>query len=212
MPEELTDFHEKPTRMRGDERREFILNRSKSVFARLGYTDASTGELARASEVTEPMLYKHFGSKKGLYLAVMKQYCTRFLQLWRVRVNRHAEEDLQEALAQVIMDYRAALKEDPEIQKVLMQSASNAHDPEIAQGLQIHGRKVYLIIHQLLEQAQMEGFVAADVDLNAATWGFLSMVLAMQYSLVLNLNDELNDDVISKMSTIWVRGLRASSE
>ena len=55
---------ERHTRMRGQDRREFILNRAKKVFACSGYADASTGELARVSEVTEPMLYKHFGSKK----------------------------------------------------------------------------------------------------------------------------------------------------
>src|SRR5260370_13542860 len=65
---------EKRTRMRGEERREFILNRAKEVFARYGYADASTGELARASEVTEPMRYKHFWSKKGLFLAVVSEF------------------------------------------------------------------------------------------------------------------------------------------
>ena len=71
MTREQSGTTEKRTRMRGEERREDILNHAKTVFARFGYADASTSELARASEVTEPMLYKHFGSKKGLFLAVM---------------------------------------------------------------------------------------------------------------------------------------------
>ena len=44
-----------------------MLRSAKRVFARSTYAEASTGELARESEVTEPMLYKHFGSKKGLF-------------------------------------------------------------------------------------------------------------------------------------------------
>src|SRR5579864_3410220 len=124
MTGEHSKTQEKRTRMRGEERREFMLNRAKEVFARYGYADASTGELARASEVTEPMLYKHFGSKKGLFLAVMQQFGNRFINLWRSRVNRRAENDLLDALAQVILDYRAALKEDPAIQKVLLQASS----------------------------------------------------------------------------------------
>src|SRR5215831_13243555 len=102
MSTEHTDTQEKRTRMRGEERREFILNRAKEVFAHYGYADASTGELARASEVTEPMLYKHFGSKKGLFLAVMQQFGNSFMSLWRSRVNRRAENDLLDALAQII--------------------------------------------------------------------------------------------------------------
>ena len=209
MTREHTDRPEKRSRMRGEERHEFILNRAKEVFARYGYADASTGELARASEVTEPMLYKHFGSKKGLFLAVMQQFGNRFVNLWRTRVNRRAENDLLDALAQVILDYRAALKEDPAIQKVLLQASSETRDPDIAQCMQRHNRNVYLLIRQLLERAQAEGYLAGDVDLNAASWGYVSMILAMQYALVLNLTGELNDEVITKMSQIWLRGLRA---
>lgn len=209
MTREHSGTHEKRTRMKGEERREDILNHAKTVFARYGYADASTGELARASEVTEPMLYKHFGSKKGLFLAVMQQFGNRFVDLWRSRVNRRAENDLLDALAQVILDYRAALKEDPEIQKVLLQASSETRDPDIARCMQRHNRNVYLLIRQLLERAQAEEYIARDVDLNAASWGYVSMILSMQYALVLNLTSELNDEVISKMSQIWLRGLRA---
>jgi AcrR family transcriptional regulator len=211
MTREQSGTTEKRTRMRGEERREDILNHAKTVFARFGYADASTSELARASEVTEPMLYKHFGSKKGLFLAVMKEFANRFVDLWRKRVNRRAENDLMDALAQVIMDYRAALKEDPEIQKVLLQACAETRDPDIALCVQRHNRNVYLLIRQLLERAQAEGYIAADVDLNAASWGFVSMVLSMQYALVLNLTAELNDKVIAQMSQIWLRGLSASA-
>src|SRR5258708_22270751 len=159
----------KRTRLRGAERRALILRSAKRVFARSTYADASTGELARASEVTEPMLYKHFGSKKGLFLAVLQQFSNRFMNLWRSRVNQRAENDLLDALAQVILDYRAAFKADTENQKVLMQACSETHDPEITQCVQRHNHKVYLLIHQLLERAQAEGYLIGDVDLNAAS-------------------------------------------
>jgi len=209
MNKEHTDTQEKRTRMRGEERREFILNRAKEVFARYGYADASTGELARASEVTEPMLYKHFGSKKGLFLAVMKQFSNSFVNLWRSSVNRRAENDLLDALAQIIIDYRAALKADPEIQKVLLQAISETSDADVAQCVQRHNRNVYLLVRQLLERAQTEGYINPDIDLNAASWGYVSMILSMQYALVLNLTNELNDEVMAQMSQIWLRGLRA---
>ena len=209
MNKEHTEQQEKRTRMRGEERREFILNRAKEVFARYGYADASTGELARASEVTEPMLYKHFGSKKGLFLAVMQEFGNSFVNLWRSRVNRRAENDLLEALTEIIMDYRAALKADPAIQKVLLQASSETSDADIAQCMHKHNRNVYLLVRQLLERAQAEGYINPEIDLNAASWGYVSMILSMQYALVLNLTGELNDEVMSRMSQIWLRGLRA---
>src|SRR5499425_1911802 len=136
MSSEQQNQPEKRTRMRGDERRALMLRSAKRVFARSTYAEASTGELARESEVTEPMLYKHFGSKKGLFLAVMQQFGNSFVNLWRSRVNRRAENDLLEALAQIIMDYRAALKADPEIQKVLLQATAETSDADVAQCMQ----------------------------------------------------------------------------
>lgn len=209
MTGEHSKTQAKRTRMRGEERREFMLNHAKEVFARYGYADASTGELARASEVTEPMLYKHFGSKKGLFMAVIQEFGGRFVNLWRSRVNRRAEHDLLDALSQVIMDYRATLKADPEIQKVLLQAIAETSDPDIAQCLQRHNRNVYLLVRQLLERAQAEGYVDASVDLNAASWGYVSMVFAMQYSLVLDMSQELTDEVMTNMSQLWLRALCA---
>src|SRR6516162_1497900 len=110
---------EKRTRMRGLERRALMLKRAKEVFARSGYADASTGELASAGEVTEPMLYKHFGSKKGLFLAVLSEFATKFLETLQERITPRAEQDVLDALAHFVDDYVAAIKGDPETQRLL---------------------------------------------------------------------------------------------
>src|ERR1700687_113183 len=107
MAGEPAGTHEKRTRMKGEERREDILRHAKAVFAQYGYADASTGELARASEVTEPMLYKHFGSKKGLFLAVLKEFSTQFLKALQERISRRAEKDILDALLQRLEELRA---------------------------------------------------------------------------------------------------------
>src|ERR1700720_1817791 len=106
----------KRIRLRGEERRALILRCAKHVFARSTYAEASTGELARESEVTEPMLYKHFGSKKGLFLSVLHEFGMQFLDLLQERISRRAEQDILDALAHVVDDYRATIKADPETQ------------------------------------------------------------------------------------------------
>jgi AcrR family transcriptional regulator len=93
MRKEHTDTQEKRTRMRGEERRAFILHSAKHVFARSNYAEASTGELARESGVTEPMLYKHFGSKKGLFLAVLSEFAAQFLETRGRFITRNPPTD-----------------------------------------------------------------------------------------------------------------------
>lgn len=198
----------KRTRMRGEERRELILHSAKHVFARSTYAEASTGELARESEVTEPMLYKHFGSKKGLFLAVLREFGAQFLNMLQEGISRRAEKDILDALEHVVTDYRAAIKVDPEIQRILFQSVTESGDPDIAHCVSTHNRAVYGLIRQLVERAHQEGYLDPAISPDAAAWGYMSMILAIQYGLMLNLSGDVAR-VQEEMSRIWLRGLRA---
>ncbi len=209
MPKQPGSQQEKRTRMRGEERREFILAHAKHIFANSSYAEASTGELARASGVTEPMLYKHFGSKKGLFLEVLRGFGQQFMQIWSGRVDKRAEKDLLDALSQVIMEYRATLKADPDIHKVFFQAVAESGDPEIAGCVSLHNQQIYERIRQLVERAQREGYIDSTIDPDSATWGYFSMLLAMQYSLMLNLKDKLSDKVLLDMGQLWLRALRS---
>jgi AcrR family transcriptional regulator len=202
------DTHEKRTRMKGEERREDMLHHAKSVFAQYGYADASTGELARASDVTEPMLYKHFGSKKGLFLAVLKEFSAQFLKELQERIERRAERDISDALEHVIDDYRAAMKTDAEIQRLLFLAVTESGDPDVARCVSGHNRKVYGFIRQLVERASEQGYLDSTISLDAATWGYMSMILSNQYALMLNISREVAQ-MQAEMSRIWLRGLRA---
>ena len=205
-----SNTQEKRTRMRGEERRAFMLKRAKEVFARSGYADASTGELASASEVTEPMLYKHFGSKKGLFLAVLSESAAQFLETLQKRVSHRAEQDVLDALAHFVDDYHAAIKADPETQRLLFQAVTEASDPDIARRVSEHNRRIYRFIRQLVERAQQEGYLDPSISPDAAAWGYMSMILALQYGLMLDLSREVVQ-AQEEMSRVWLRGLRVQT-
>lgn len=197
---------EKRTRLRGEERRALILQSAKRVFARSTYAEASTGDLARASGVTEPMLYKHFGSKKGLFLAVLGEFSPQFLAALRERLASRAEKDVLDALAHVVDDYNATISADLETQRVLFQAATEVSDPDIARCVSNHNRVVYGLIRQLVEQASNAGYLDPTIDLDTATWGYMSMILARQYSLMLSPATDVVQ-VQREISRIWLRGL-----
>lgn len=199
---------EKRTRMRGEERREFILAHAKKVFAEHSYAEASTRELARASDVTEPMLYKHFGNKKGLFMAVLREYCDRFFSMLGERVQRQAEQNLLEELGHVLVDYRETIAADPDIQKVLFQGVSESRDPQIANNVRKHNERIYALIYQLLERAQKEDLIRSDIKLDVAAWGYLSVVFAMQYNIVLNFQGGLTDETLLELNRLWLHSLR----
>jgi AcrR family transcriptional regulator len=208
MVREQQDRPAKRTRLRAEERRLLILHSAKHVFARSTYAEASTGELARESEVTEPMLYKHFGSKKGLFLAVVREFGRQFLTQLQERISHRAEQDILDALAHVVDDYRTTIKADPETQRILFQAVNESGDPDIARTIGEHNRKVYALIRQLAERALELGYLEPTVNLDAAAWGYMCMILAGQYSLMLNLSSEVSP-FQAEMNRIWLRGLRS---
>jgi AcrR family transcriptional regulator len=60
-------------------RREQILDVAVQVFAQRGFHGASMNDVADAAGVTKPVLYQHFASKQGLYLALLEEVGRRLL-------------------------------------------------------------------------------------------------------------------------------------
>lgn len=199
---------EKRTRMKGEERRELILARAKHVFASHSYPEASTGMLAQESDVTEPMLYRHFGSKKGLFLEVLRTTSERFMERWQKQVNERAEKNILDALSHVILDYCTIIKADPDTHRVFYQARAELHDPDVAQCVNRHNQKIYAFIAHLLEQAKDRGLLVRDTDIHVASWGYMSMVFALQSSQMLELRNGLNDSVLTEMNRLWLRALQ----
>lgn len=58
--------------MTGDKRREQILQTAFDLFSQRGFSGTTTKDIARASGVSEAMVFKHFSSKDELYAAIIQ--------------------------------------------------------------------------------------------------------------------------------------------
>jgi AcrR family transcriptional regulator len=56
------------------ERRAIIVEAAGRLFGERGYEGTPVDEIAAAAGVTKPILYRHFDSKKALYLALLKRH------------------------------------------------------------------------------------------------------------------------------------------
>ena len=68
-------------RLTAVERRQAVLDTAGRVFSSSSYRGATTAEIAREAGITEPILYRHFGSKRDLYLACLDEAWTSFRQV-----------------------------------------------------------------------------------------------------------------------------------
>ncbi len=56
------------------DRRALILREAGRLFARDGYAGTRLEDVAAAADVTKPMVYRHFESKKALYVALLARH------------------------------------------------------------------------------------------------------------------------------------------
>ena len=62
-------------RMTAQDRKLAIVKAALPLFARKGFAETTTKELARAAGVSEPLLYKHFPGKEALYAEIQNYSC-----------------------------------------------------------------------------------------------------------------------------------------
>src|ERR1039458_1997190 len=65
----------KRRRMTAEDRKRAIVAAALPLFARQGYAETTTKDLARAAGVSQPLLYKHFPGKEALYREILKFSC-----------------------------------------------------------------------------------------------------------------------------------------
>lgn len=98
---------------------ERILYAATDLFAQLGYNGASTRDIARLAEVNDATIYRHFDSKKNLFVRVLEAE----LQKLRVRPDLLVQvanaDDLHSALSVIFELLRDALAGQPRLLRLL---------------------------------------------------------------------------------------------
>src|SRR5947208_15480181 len=88
-----------------EERREEILDAAQHVFAERGYHGTSTEEIARRAGVSQPYIFRLFGTKKALFLAAVDRGFDNVESMFRLAAEREPEpEKVFEAMGDAYAD------------------------------------------------------------------------------------------------------------
>jgi AcrR family transcriptional regulator len=111
-----------------EERREQILDAALELFAERGYHGASTEEIARSAGISQPYVFRLFGTKKDLFIAVEIRCFRQTLEIFQ----RAAEGKRGvEALHAIGEAYGELLASDRTYLRGQMQAYAACDDPEI---------------------------------------------------------------------------------
>ncbi len=111
-----------------DERREEILDAAVEVFADKGLHGASTDEIARRAGISQPYIFRLFGTKKELYMAGVSRCFRQTLELMQRAAEGKRGDDALEAIGQA---YGELLGSDRSYLRAQMQAYAACEDTEI---------------------------------------------------------------------------------
>jgi AcrR family transcriptional regulator len=156
-------------RLSAEARRAAVLETACCVFSRSSYRGATTAEIAREAGISEPILYRHFGSKRDLYLACLAEAWETF----REEATTAIAEDPVGCLG-VISDRYMAKGRRFRVVDLWIQALTEAtDDPVIAKALRRQIREMHDFLAEVIRDGQRRGVVNPDRDPVAEAWIFV---------------------------------------
>ena len=200
----MTTAPQSRNRLPAAERRQAILDAALHVFSVGSYSGATTAQIAKEAGVSEPILYRHFGSKRDLYLACLDEAWRRLRVSFEEAAAQHGEARAIQLLARTGGKHR--LRELTA--NLWMQAVTEAgSDEAIAAHMRTHLREVHDYIAGVMRRLQEAGVVHADRDPEAEAWivvaGGLLFGVAKRVGGVLGPSDFA---AISEQRQRWLKG------
>jgi AcrR family transcriptional regulator len=157
-------------RLSADARRQAVLDTACGVFSESSYRGATTAEIARAAGITEPILYRHFGSKRDLYLACLAEAWRSFREVAEQAIAEDPDGCLG-AIADVYMAKKTRIR----MVDLWIQALTEASDDRvIAAALRRQVREVHDFLADVIRDGQARGVIVPDRDPIAEAWLFVA--------------------------------------
>ena len=159
--------------MTAEERRESVLAAAVREFAALGLHGASTEAIAERAGISQPYVFRLFGTKKELFIAAVERVCDHILARFReaaasVPPGRGPERSGQ-VLEAMGRSYEELLDRRDEL-LLLLQGFAACKDPDVLEVSRRRMREVYeLVAHESgAHERQVQWFMATGMLLTVS--------------------------------------------
>jgi AcrR family transcriptional regulator len=171
-------------RLPAEERRAALLETACCLFSEGSYRGTTTADIAREAGVTEPVLYRHFASKRDLYLACLEATWQGARAMWEEAVAAEPDPGLWvTTMGRTFIESEA---ERPLISHLWVQAiAEGSEDEVIGAYMTEHMREVHAYAATVIRKAQEAGGIDSARDPEAEAWIFIALGLLTMADRVL---------------------------
>ena len=180
-----SDAPKSPARMRKADRKRQLLTQAKQLFVTLGYHDTTTEKIARAAGVSEPMLYRHFESKKALFLEVLHEIRAATLNRWHTETA--GVTDPLAKLHAIADTYLSTTREHALEFRIMHRTLMETDDEEIVAFLRSFYLDSEALLAAVISEGQQTGVFRRSLDPRVGAWELIRTALGYTLTLPLGI-------------------------
>lgn len=163
------------SRLPAAQRKVQLLDTAAKVFASRGYTGTTTAELAKAAGISEPIIYRHFKSKKQMFIALIERTSLDTIKAWEAElkgVTDHAERLIRIIHANPMVMPKGSIR-----YRVIVQAMTEVEDDDVKAALSKHITTLHEFLAREVEGAQAGGQISKRFSPALTAWALIHMGL-----------------------------------
>jgi AcrR family transcriptional regulator len=185
-------------RLPAEQRKKQILTAAVKIFARSNFQSARMVDIAAECGISDAAIYKHFPSKKAIYLDILQHMSRRILTFWQEEVDN--TPDAIEALRNMGVTYYKRMAKHPDELRVQFQAISETSDPEIAAHLRQDHIDYMAFIGGVIEKGKRQGKIQKEVDVETLSWLLNGVGILMNMTNLLSFKEKFDEDEVLRLT------------
>ncbi len=194
--------------------RQRLINAALELFSSQGVTETTTRQIAELAQVNEVTLFRHFGNKQGLLLAVIEDSAvfTHLGESLRAQVAQTSH--LDQALKNYAIDRLQALEQIPELLRSVVGEAGRytiENRRALGRGVTLANREVARYLAIVIEREQLHPGISVEKLsslLNVMLFGYLVIELTSEFHELWN----DREDFLGSLVQLFLEGAVSETE
>ena len=194
-------------RLTAEERRKQIIKCAVKVFAMSNYRKTRVADIADEAGISEAMIYRHFPSKKSLFIEILQDMSGRMISRLQEEGNR--EENALEGIRNMAKTFYNLIVNHPYEVKVQFQAISEIDDREIADRLHRDHEDYMDFIRSVIERGIQQGTIKKDLDVDTLVLLMDGVGIFIELMKLLSFEQHVAETTVEKMTDHLVELMRA---
>lgn len=194
-------------RLPAEKRRKQIVKCAVRAFARSNYRKTRVADIAAEAGISEAMIYKHFPSKKSIFIEILHDMSGRMIS--RLGEEGNKEENALEAIRNMAKTFYSLIVNHPDEVKVQFQAISEIDDKEIADRLHQDHEDYMRFIRSVIERGMQQGTVRKDLDVDTMVLLLDGVGVFIELMKLLSFEKHFAETTVVKMMDHLVGSMRS---